>query len=201
MYVNSFIKVREITQIEKTFGNDTVEFTQITGLDLTTDRGFKSRFYTKKKDGTATKNYLNVQGVVEGDFLKVASEVGDSGFLNIKFVETIQEADITEDELVKAREVRARLMPNDKPMSTQATVSAGATDTMLVAATLAQGLGNDVESRFKNFKALVGMIEAGIASNVFSPDSPAAYNAKQDAPVAPDTPYGDEPEQDDDIPF
>ena len=60
---------------------------EITGKDLTNDRGFKKAFFETTKDGARTKNATIADGLSRDDFIEVTLD--DSSYKNVQFIKKI----------------------------------------------------------------------------------------------------------------
>lgn len=79
--------INHTTQTSKA-GNE-LNYVEITGFDSTNNKGFKKRFFSTKKDGTATKNAETADALKQDDWIEITLD--DTSYANVQTLKKINE--------------------------------------------------------------------------------------------------------------
>ena len=66
---------------------DPLNYVELTGMDNTNSRGFKKKFFSTKKDGTATRNAEIADGLSKDDWVEITMD--DSSYANVQTIRKI----------------------------------------------------------------------------------------------------------------
>ena len=104
--------INHTTQTSKA-GNE-LNYVEITGFDSTNNKGFKKRFFSTKKDGTATKNAETADTLKQDDWIELTLD--DTSYANVRLPRAIQRPRSAKVVLESTLRTRKRLRPLHDPL-------------------------------------------------------------------------------------